>query len=487
MSTAGNPTNASRKPRTLLDWLRLWFLLRDPVHRREYAISGFGLMAFKYAVEFIVVWLLAGNTYTPLDFINPLMSAREKMTIGAPDWFGYAWVVLALPFLWIAVGMSIRRAMDAGISPWHGLWVFVPVVNLVAMLVLACLPSATAPPQFWNVDKQENENYRSDDVAATVKAAVGGIGVGALYASVLAQASVYIFHDYGAALFFGTPFITGIAAGYILNLRHSRSYGLTIGVAATALMIGAVAVLLFALEGLICIAMALPIVLPLGIAGAPFGKLLADRRRRIRGGLVGALLVLPVWAAVEAQLPGNREFVVNSSIEIAAPPETVWKNVVGFSKITEQPEWFFRMGIAYPMEARIMGEGAGAVRECIFSTGKFVEPITEWDAPRRLAFTVREQPDPMLELTPYRHIHPPHLDLAFRSVRGEFELVELPGGGTRLVGRSWYTLDIRPHAYWTIWSDWLVGRIHERVLRHIKRLAEQPSATIGGVSATTVR
>jgi hypothetical protein len=78
----------------------------------------------------------------------------------------------------------------------------------------------------------------------------------------------------------------------------------------------------------------------------------------------------------------------------------------------------------------------------------------------------------MFELTPYRHIHPSHLDTAFRSTRGEFELIELPGGRTRLVGRTWYTLDIRPHAYWTIWTDWIVHRIHHRVLRHIKRLAE---------------
>jgi hypothetical protein len=78
----------------------------------------------------------------------------------------------------------------------------------------------------------------------------------------------------------------------------------------------------------------------------------------------------------------------------------------------------------------------------------------------------------MFELTPYRHVHPPHLDGAFRTTRGEFELIDLPDGGTRLIGRSWYTLDIHPLAYWTIWSDWLVHRIHARVLRHIKRLAE---------------
>jgi hypothetical protein len=65
------------------------------------------------------------------------------------------------------------------------------------------------------------------------------------------------------------------------------------------------------------------------------------------------------------------------------------------------------------------------------------------------------------------------LDGSFRSTHGEFRLVPLADGTTRLEGRTWYKLDIYPHAYWTLWSDWLVHKIHGRVLRHIKRLAEQ--------------
>ena len=42
--------------------------------------------------------------------------------------------------------------------------------------------------------------------------------------------------------------------------------------------------------------------------------------------------------------------------------------------------------------------------------------LTAWDEPRRLAFDVTSQPDPMVELTPWRHVHPPHLhDQSLRS------------------------------------------------------------------------
>ena len=78
----------------------------------------------------------------------------------------------------------------------------------------------------------------------------------------------------------------------------------------------------------------------------------------------------------------------------------------------------------------------------------------------------------MRELTPYRGVHPPHLDGTFRARRGEFRLVALPDGRTRLEGSTWYTLDMAPNAYWAFWADLLVHAIHDRVLAHVKRLAE---------------
>jgi hypothetical protein len=36
-------------------------------------------------------------------------------------------------------------------------------------------------------------------------------------------------------------------------------------------------------------------------------------------------------------------------------------------------------------------------------------------------------------------------------------------------GSTWYELDLAPQAYWSIWSDLLVHRIHRRVLEHIRR------------------
>ncbi|MCC7336516.1 MAG: hypothetical protein IT422_15610 [Pirellulaceae bacterium] len=143
---------------------------------------------------------------------------------------------------------------------------------------------------------------------------------------------------------------------------------------------------------------------------------------------------LVAW--VENVTQQNPTYEVVSSIKIHAPIETVWENVIHFSDISAEPSWYFRMGIAYPTRAHIVGTGVGAQRFCEFSTGTFVEPITAWQRPTQLSFNVSQQPDPMFELTPYRHIHPPHLNGAFRSVRGEFRLARRHRDTFRLVAAT---------------------------------------------------
>lgn len=76
------------------------------------------------------------------------------------------------------------------------------------------------------------------------------------------------------------------------------------------------------------------------------------------------------------------------------------------------------------------------------------------------------------ELSPYAGLRPRHLHGFFRSVRGEFRLIPLPGGGTRLKGRTWYTVNIHPAGYWRWICDRILHAIHRRVLQHIRRQVE---------------
>ncbi len=271
----------------------------------------------------------------------------------------------------------------------------------------------------------------------------------------------------------------GATAAYVDNRAEPRSWLSAPGVGLAAVFFAGVALLLFALEGVICVAMALPLFLPLGAMGGLLGKMIADATRRSPAGLIAAVLTLPLLAGGESLWVAPCERVVHTHVEIDAPPEVVWQHVIAFPDLPADRAWYFRLGIACPERARVVGRGPGATRYCEFTTGAFVEPITTWDEPRRLAFDVTEQPEPMFELTPYRHVHPPHLEGALRSRRGEFRLVELAGGRTRLEGRTWYTVDMYPQFYWSAWCDVLIGGIHRRVLSHIQRLSEASRQSAG--------
>jgi len=241
--------------------------------------------------------------------------------------------------------------------------------------------------------------------------------------------------------------------------------------ALASVTIAAGAMVVFALEGLICIGMALPLAWIVAWPGAVLGRIMARRATLAPTG-AGMALLVPLFLGIEPhRAPPSHEVV--TVVEIAAPPDVVWQHVVTFPDLPPPTERLFRAGVAAPVRARIEGKGVGAVRYCDFTTGSFVEPITAWDENRLLAFDIIAQAPPMTEWSPYRNVNPPHLDGYFRATHGEFRLTPLPGGRTRLEGRTAYVVDMFPQRYWTLPAGRIVAAIHERVLRHIAALAEE--------------
>jgi len=447
----------------LARWLRLWFGFHEPVDRGTYFRHGVALTAFKYAIDALLIWRFAGVVWTPLNYLSPLLSTRQQLLQSGPPWLLTALVAIALPFLWIGVSMTMRRAVDAGASPGLALLFFVPVVNILLMLAL-CVP----------VSHQHNVPLVAERVRAAeqrMRSAMLGVAASVGITLLTVAIGVYFRRSYSTGLFLGVPFTIGYISSYIYNYHADRRAGESIGIAAVSVMIGAGALILFALEGVICVAMAVPVALVIAWPGAVLGRAMARRATGAPNGAAMALVV-PLLVGMEPrQAPPSREVV--TIIEVAAPPDVVWRHVVTFPELPPPTEWLFRAGVAAPTRARIDGWGVGAVRYCDFTTGSFVEPITAWEENRWLAFDITAQAPPMTELSPYRDVNPPHLDGYFRATHGEFRLIPLAGGRTRLEGRTRYLVDMFPQGYWTLPARAIVTAIHTRVLNHIQTLAEE--------------
>ncbi len=459
-----------------MEWPGLW-RWDGTVDRGPFVIVGVLGFALKHNLDRLVATLYR-RPWGLFNYVLP--EPRTGISSFTPDdWMFYgSLVALALPFIWVGVGMTLRRLRACRLPTGLISLFFVPLVNLIFFLVLSVIPTHREElPRGGPV----TERLRRDPLARLIPTtAMGSAGLALLVTPIvgipLVLLSTLYLQEYGWGLFVGLPFCLGMGSVMLYSYHGRRSFATCMAVAILSIALLGLLLVALAVEGVFCIAMASPIAAALAMLGGAFGYLLqlrvapADYVVRTLGAL---LLAAPLIMGAEyVDPPVTPMLEAQSSVEIAADPAVVWRHVVSFADLPPPTEWLFRIGIAYPKRAEIEGTGPGAIRRCVFSTGAFVEPIEVWDEPRLLKFGVASNPAPMEEWTPYRRVRPPHLEGFFLSRAGQFRLVPLPDGGTRLEGTTWYVHHMWPAWYWGLWSDAVIHQIHLRVLRHIRELAE---------------
>jgi hypothetical protein len=305
------------------------------------------------------------------------------------------------------------------------------------------------------------------------KSKLTAIGTTVIISGLLTYWGIQGIGVYGMALFILTPLFIGMCPVIIYGRKRQVTPKQARNIAFLTLGLFTIGLVVFAIEGLICIAMAAPIGLLFTWGGSLIGHSIVVKSPN--SGLTTTIiliLTIPTTAFVEKSDKEELDLIqVTTSIEVDAKTEDVWKNVIEFPTLKEPTDFIFKAGIAYPINAEIKGQGIGAIRHCNFSTGSFVEPITIWDEPKLLRFDVVENPATMKELSFY-DINAPHLHDYFVSKQGQFKLTKLENGKTLLEGTTWYYHDIRPAFYWRMWSEYIIHKIHLRVLTHIKATTE---------------
>ena len=297
------------------------------------------------------------------------------------------------------------------------------------------------------------------------------IAITVVISMLLTLVGIYLIGEYGIALFVLTPFFMGACPAVLYGLKREVTKREAWQMGLLTLFIFTIGLLFFAIEGLICIAMAAPLGILFTWLGSLIGFSIVKKGTK-RSPLIVLIFLgfIPTTAFVEKDIKPALTSVV-TSIEIKADLATVWKNVIEFPQLEAPKEFIFKTGIAYPINAKVDGVGVGAIRYCNFTTGSFVEPITVWNEPTLLKFHVLEQPAPMKEIS-FWDIDAPHLHDYFVSKNGQFKLTKLPNGNTLLEGTTWYYHNIKPAFYWQGWSEYIIHKVHLRVLKHIKKNAE---------------
>ncbi|HYE97671.1 MAG TPA: DUF805 domain-containing protein [Planctomycetota bacterium] len=370
---------------------------RGTVDRGPFVILGLGLFFIKYNLDRWLVRSMTGKEWIPLHYWVP----GDFFGLATPNAQGAGMtlplVLTSLPFIWAGVMLTLRRLRSIGYPGGAVVFFFVPVLNIFFFLALALLPPHP------DVEPREGAWLRwlgGMIPRSRLGSACFAAGVTALPVLGLVVLGTEVLGKYGWGLFIGIPFVLGFLSAVLHGYHEPKSLVDCIVVSMLSLCVSAVALLAFAIEGLICILMASPIAAAVGLFGSLIGFLVQQRERRgptVLAVLLGLPLVLGAEAAVEPPPP---VLEVTTTADVAAAPAVVWRHVVSFAELPPPRETIFRTGLAYPIRAEIRGRGAGAVRHCVFSTGPFVEPITVWDEPRELAFDVTAQPAPMEEWSP---------------------------------------------------------------------------------------
>ncbi len=306
------------------------------------------------------------------------------------------------------------------------------------------------------------------------RAIIVSIIVTAIVTAVIGSLGIWLLGAYGWTVFVLAPLLLGFLPPYILGKTQKLTKKQSFGISFAAYGVVTLGLLILAIEGLICIAMAFPITSILTLIGSYLGYKIRMKNWLSKGS-VNLLIILSLFSSMSFDYiyEADQLLAVRTKVVVNSPIDKVWEHVVTFDQIPEPKDWIFKTGIAYPTDATIDGYGVGAIRYCNFSTGSFVEPITTWDEPNLLQFDVLEQPIPMNEMNPFWDVHPPHLEGYFISKKGQFKLTILNENQTELEGTTWYKIGIHPQQYWRKWSDAIIHRIHKRVLIHIKQLAEK--------------
>jgi uncharacterized membrane protein YhaH (DUF805 family) len=458
------------------------FSWRGRVGRAYYLGIGFTLMALKHNLDRLTAsfygyeWKIFNYWVFPSPDGIATISVREAAFYGTL-------LVFSLPFIWIGTCLTLQRLRDVQWPLWMVLLFFAPFINLFFFVILTAIPAA---PTASGLTSSPASPVKRFVPRGQFGSAFLGVVSTALLAVIVVTISASGLGNYGWGVFVGIPFFLGLNSVLIYGFHEERSIGKCLLVATLSTALAGLSLFAFAIEGVICLIMALPLALVLSLFGALIGYALLQNRHyntqnlRVVSAVILAMHALTLFDYAIGKTPAMNS--VTTSVVINARPETVWTNVISFSELPQPTEAIFKTGIAYPVRAEISGKGPGAVRHCVFSTGPFVEPITVWDEPRLLQFDVTTQPRSMDELSIYKHVSPPHLENYFISKKGQFALKQLPDGTTLLEGTTWYENRYWPAPYWSLWSDQVIHQIHGRVLSHIKSLSEksEPGTGAGG-------
>ena len=298
-------------------------------------------------------------------------------------------------------------------------------------------------------DVQLNERHRPTMILGTAV----GVSVALLGYLMIVQGG----GSYGLVIFFLLPILVGYSVALIVRRADALLVCLiVVGVLSSLFLI------VTGLEGYICVAMAVPVMLPGMVLGACIGYAIRFDRIDHRKPPLVLLRSFPVLIAAEQfERPfrnATQPATFTTTRLIDASPETTWNCLTELPELSGPKPFLLVIGLPVPTHCTLKTQELGGERICVFDQGLMKQRVTKWEPAKRLQVEVTEC------------TLPGRLWLDF--VDAGYELTPT-SSGTQVTRTSSIGSRLYPRWYWRPFEDWAVTSEHNYVLDNIQRRAEQ--------------
>src|SRR5258706_3259364 len=441
------------------------FGFQGTIARAPYLVTSIVLLFVQYLVQGLVY---AAHDHAVLGFWNFTFAIPiAGLTLWfEPSWKSDHWMLMLIAIFdiavsWLLLALAIRRARATNRSLLLACLTIVPVIQIPTICWLGWSPT------------REGDAVPVSSNRVSLEVALKGLIAGFIITVVLEVVSTLVFRTYGLGLFLASPFFVGCVTGYIGNRRSDIGSKATARLVLGACFLGGVGLLAIAVEGIVCLVMAAPLIAAMAWLGGLVGRMIALKSPgRVPGRAAMSIVALPMFFAPDFIAPPKFAFESVENIEVRASDRGVGDAILHMGPIPAPPAAPFRSGLAYPMSGRIHGSGVGAIRKGVFSTGVAYERVTEWDPAKHLSFIVLSDPPTMRELSPYQNVNAPHVNGYFRTLDARFTITKLVDGHTLLSLATRHELDLNPGFYWLPMAKWAIHANKVRVLEHFAQQAE---------------
>lgn len=269
----------------------------------------------------------------------------------------------------------------------------------------------------------------------------------------------YNLFGYGYSFFTLLPFILGCLVGDAV-IRKASMIGLIIA-------LGIFIILLYynALEGMLCILLALPIIifcLSLGIwirnyyLNSNKSKKPNDIIKTSLLPFIGFILIGLLERKIE-----NNQLAIDEVVTLRIFPyskEQVYDAIKSVDTLIGDTPLFMKLDLPIPLKCILDEESIGAKRVCYFNDGTIVEEITEIERAKILRMNVIEY---NLRSRPWLH---------FKEAIYKFEPIEF--NNTKLTRITTYTSALQPRFYWRLMERLAISQEHDYVLENMDRILQ---------------